>query len=197
MKWIAVVIVALHTGLSFGAPAAPAENDSLEEKLTEVQTRYEAGSDDPKDFEIEEDEANVYLRKQSDGQLPAGIESPWIRFDDSLAVIGATLDLDVLEDSLPESMIFQLLSGRVPVELTARLYGDAGVGKLDLERVVLSGVELPPDMIASLLGEGDAGEFLPPGFRLGQAFTLPYDLETIELKPGSVWMRQRATTPAK
>ncbi len=200
---LSTIALAMASGLVVSAPGSAFQGDSLEEKLTEVQTRFESGSDAVKDFEIAEDEANVYLRKQSDGQLPAGIESPWIRFDDSLAVIGATLDLDLLEDSLPESTIFQLLSGRVPVELTAKLIGDGGVGKLSLERVLLSGVDLPPDLILSFIGDSNDGGnnvangLLPPGFRLGEVFILPFALETIRLKPGAVWMRQRAIAPSK
>jgi len=188
-------IVHCAVGLAFASVIYA--SDSLEEKFLEVQDRYENGSEAPKDFEIDETEANVYLRQEGGQQLPEGVESPWIKFDDSLAVVGATLDLDALEDELPDSMIFQLLSGRVPVELTARLNGDAGIGKLDVERVVLSGVELPPELIASLVDGRDTSGFLPPGFRIGQAFTLPFDLESIRLTRGAAVVRQRASGESK
>lgn len=171
--------------------------DGLEAKLDELLARHRTGSDEPKDFEIDEDEANAYIREQSVQDLPEGVESPWVKFDESLAIVGATLDLEKLKGELPDSAIFQLLSGRVPVEITARINAAAGVGKLVLERVTLSGVELPPDMVASLISEQKASELLPPGFRLGEAFTLPFALESIRCEPGTVKVRQRASAPAK
>ena len=192
MKQLAIAGALFALGVSTLAAA-----DGLEAKLDELVTRHEEGADAPKDFEINEEEANTYIREQSVQDLPEGVESPWVKFDESLAIVGATLDLDKLQGQLPDSAIFQLLKGRVPVEVTARINAAAGIGKLVLERVTLSGVDLPPDMIASLISEQDASEFLPPGFRLGEAFTLPFDLESIQCQPGTVKVRQRATTPAK
>jgi hypothetical protein len=38
-----------------------------------------------------------------------------------------------------------------------------------------------------------ASQFLPPGFRLGESFELPYDLESIRCRLGSVLVQQRPT----
>ena len=171
--------------------------DGLEAKLDELVTRHQEGADAPKTFDIPEDEANAYIRERTLKELPEGIESPWVKFEQSLAIVGATLDLDKLQGQLPDSVVFQLLSGRVPVEVTARINAAAGVGKLVLERVTLSGVELPPDMVAAFISNEAASEFLPPGFRLGEAFTLPFDLESIQCQPGTVKVVQRATAPLK
>lgn len=171
--------------------------ESLEAKLDELLARHADGAEAPKDFDIEETEANDYLRGEGSAQLPDGVESPWVKFEESLAVVGATLDLDKLQGELPDSMIFQLLTGRVPVEVTARVVGDAGIGKLDIERVILGGVELPPDMVAALVEGKDTSAFLPPGFQLGQAFVLPYNVETIRCEPGTVRVRQGAVAADK
>ncbi len=171
--------------------------DGLEAKLDEMVTRHQEGADAPKEFDIPEEEANAYIRERTVKELPEGIESPWVKFEQSLAIVGATLDLDKLQGQLPDSLVFQLLSGRVPVEVTARINAAAGVGKLVLERVTLAGVELPPDMVAAFISNENASEFLPPGFRLGEAFTLPFDLESIQCQPGTVKVVQRATAPLK
>ena len=171
--------------------------DGLEAKLDEMVTRHQEGADAPKEFDIREDEANAYIRERTVKELPEGIESPWVKFEQSVAIVGATLDLDKLQGQLPDSMVFQLLSGRVPVELTARINAAAGVGKLVLERVTLAGVQLPPDLVAGFISNEDASEFLPPGFRLGEAFILPLDLESIQFQPGTVKVVQRATAPLK
>ena len=171
--------------------------DGLEAKLDELVTRHREGADAPKEFDIPEDEANAYIRERTVKELPEGIESPWVRFEQSLAIVGATLNLDKLQGQLPDSALLRFLSGRVPVEVTARINAAAGVGKLVLERVTLAGVDLPPDMVASFISNEDASEFLPPGFRLGEAFTLPFDLESIQCQPGTVTVVQRATAPLK
>ena len=166
---------------------------SLELKLGELKERYERGSETAKDFVIEETEANGFLRGTQ--ELPKGIENPWIRFEENVAIVGAMVDLDQVRGELPDSTIFQLLSGRVPVEVTTRVSGTQGEGQLELERVLMSGVELPMSVIEVLASRHDASTLLPPGFRLGAPFGLPYDLESIRCQPGSVLVRQRATSP--
>ncbi len=183
--------------LAVSALSSAVAGDGLEAMLDELMTRHQNGADASKEFNIQEDEANAYVREQSVKELPEGIESPWVQFEESLAIVGATLDLDKLQGQLPDSMVFQLLSGRVPVEVTARINAAAGVGKLVLERVTLAGVQLPPDLVAGFISNEDASGLLPPGFRLGEAFILPFDLESIQFQPGTVKVVQRATAPLK
>ena len=182
--------------LAMSALSSAFAGDGLEAMLDELMTRHQNGADAAKEFDIQEDEANTYVREQSVKKLPEGIESPWVKFEENLAIVGATLDLDKLQGQLPDSTILQFLSGRVPVEVTARIAAGAGVGKLVLE-ITLSGIELPPDLVASLISNEDASAFLPPGFRLGEAFALPFALESIQCLPGTVKIVQRATAPLK
>jgi hypothetical protein len=190
MRGIAALVL-----LSLGAPALA--NEGLEKTLEELRARYENGSPDSKEFEIQESEANDYLRTQGAG-LPEGVESPWMRFEDGTTVVGATVDLEKFRGNLPSSMLFQLLSGRVPVEITARIEGTKGMGKLDLVRVLLGGLELPASLVSAMSKSESASQFLPPGFLLGgEPFELPYDLESIRCRLGSVLVQQRRTVLAK
>jgi hypothetical protein len=168
----------------------------MEETLDALQKRYELGSSEPQEFEIAELDANAYLRERAAVELPAGVESPWVRFEESVAVVGATVDLDQMRGSLPDSMVFRLLSGRVPVEVTARLQAEKGTGKLDIERVLLAGIELPPSLVAHMANGSGAEPYLPPGFKLGEPFALPLDLESIHCRVGLVRLRQgRSANP--
>jgi hypothetical protein len=185
MQAIAALLFAL-----FAQP--PAGGETLEKKLEELRLRYENGSADAKDYEILEAEANDYLRAQR-AALPEGVESPWMRFEETTTVVGATVDLERFRANLPPSMLFQLLSGRVPVEIKARFEGASGVGLLELQRVVLGGLELPASLVSALARSESASQFLPPGFRLGEPFELPYDLESIRCRLGSVLIQQRPT----
>lgn len=181
--------------MSVGAlGVTPASGEGLSDKLEQLRERHENGSDQAKMFELTEIEANEFLRNGGVPELPAGVTSPWIVFEEGAAVVGAMLDLDQLGDQLPDSMLFQLLSGQVPVEVVARLSGHNGSGELDLERVTLSGVDLPKTLVDSLIAGYDTSKILPPGFRLGEPFALPYDVESIRCQPKSVLVEQKATT---
>jgi hypothetical protein len=186
MRGVAPILLAL-----FFAP--PASEEGLEKKLEELRDRYENGSPEAKDFEIQEGEANEYLRVQG-AALPEGVESPWMRFVEGATVVGATVDLEKFRANLPSSMLFQLLSGRVPVEIRATFEGAKGVGKIALERVLLGGLELPASLVSALAQSEGASQFLPPGFRMGEPFELPYDLESIRCRLGSVLVQQRPST---
>ncbi len=146
---------------------------------------------------IEEKDANDFLRGDSAEHLPAGVESPWVRFEDDLAVVGAMVDLDKFRGSLPDSPLFLLLGGRVPVEITARVAADKGIGKLELEKFLLAGIELPKSLVASLAQTEGASKILPPGFKLGESFALPYELQSIRCRVGALSLRQGpAPTPS-
>jgi hypothetical protein len=189
MRAVAALLLAL-----FVEP--PAAGEALERMLEELRNRYENGSPEAKDFEIQEAEANDYLRGQG-ATLPEGVESPWIRFEEGTTVAGATVDLEKFRANLPPSMLFQLLSGRVPVEIEARIEGVSGVGKLELVQVLLGGLELPASLVSAMAHSESASQFLPPGFRLGESFELPYDLESIRCRLGSVLVQQRPTVLGK
>lgn len=175
------------------AAAPPLLGEGLNDKLAQLRQRHENGSEEAKTFDFTEVEANNFLRNGGVPQLPRGVSSPWIAFEEGAAVVGATLDLDQLGDELPDSMLFQLLSGQVPVEVVARLSGQNGSGTLELERVTLSGVDLPQSLVDTLIEGYDTSKILPPGFRLGEPFALPYDVESIRCQPKSVLVEQKAT----
>lgn len=180
--------------LALALALAPlAAGEGLGDKLVELRERFEQGAPESKDFEIEEKEANDFLKQQRAPGLAEGIENPWVRFEDSLAIVGATVDLEKVRPALPDSMVFRLLSGRVPVEVTARFNADAGVGQLHVERVLLSGVELPLTVVEMLTADVKQVPFLPEGFRLGEPFALPYNVESVKLHAGAIKLRQRPT----
>ncbi len=116
-----------------------------------------------------------------------------MNFQEGTTVVGATVDLEKFRANLPPSMLFQLLKGRVPVEIEARFAGAKGVGTLDLVRVELGGLELPDSLVSAMSTSDTARQLLPPGFRLGEPFELPYDLESIRCLLGSVQIHQRST----
>ncbi|HXV64900.1 MAG TPA: hypothetical protein VEK15_29650 [Vicinamibacteria bacterium] len=166
--------------------------EPVQKTLAELLLRHQNGAPDAKVFEVRELEANQFLQEQME-TLPQGFENPWIRFEESLAIVGATMDLEIVRGALPDSALLNLLSGKVPVELSARLLGEGGVGRLDVERVSLSGIDLPTTLVDALIGDIETIPFLP-GFRLGEPFPLPYGVESVHCSLGLVTVRQSAST---
>jgi hypothetical protein len=83
------------------------------------------------------------------------------------------------------------------VEITTRIEGASGVGRLDLVRVLLGGLALPANLVSAMAQSEKASQFLPPGFRMGEPFELPYDLESIRCQLGKILVQQRPTTVDK
>ncbi len=194
------VSLALFALLGMGARAereAPqsATAPDIEQTFQEIVTRHEAGEAGEVAYELHEKGVNVYLREQRAADFPKAVKSPWVRFEDEVAVVGATVNLDELKAEMPPSSILHFLSGFVPVELTARLQTGGGIGKIILERVSFAGIELPPDFIENLAKRHGTTMILPDGFRIGEPFPLPYGLESIRSVPGAMLVKQIIKEP--
>ena len=177
----------------------PALADGMSSKLQALRERHEQGDPKASETEINEQEFNAYLLHHFAQQLPEGVENPWIRFSGGPALAGATLDLDVLKSKMPESTMMQYLSGRVPLELSARLHTEDGVGRLELESVTLSGLGIPLTLIQQMVTTYTKGPSKPNGFRLDEPFPLPYGIDSVQILMGRMLLRQTAATdtPAK
>ena len=173
--------------------------DEVSSKLQALRENHELGDHKASETEIKEQEFNAYLLHHFANQLPDGVENPWIRFSDGPTLAGATLDLDVLKSKMPESSMVQYLSGRVPLELSARLHTEDGVGRLELESVVLSGLPIPLTLIQQLVTTYTKGPSRPNGFRLDEPFPLPYGIDSVQVLTGRMLLRQDGATdkPAK
>jgi hypothetical protein len=175
-------------------PVQPVEPvEKVQQAIAELVNRHLNGAKDPKEFSIAEQDANLFLRGDPTRPLPDGVESPWVRFEDEVAVVGATVDLDKFRGSLPGSALLSLLTGRVPVEITARVGGEKGIGKLELIKFLVAGIELPKSLVASLAETETASKLLPPGFKVGESFPLPYEIESIRCRVGALSLTQGPT----
>ena len=163
---------------------------NIEQTFEEIVKRHEVGEAGEKSYELDEKGVNVYLREQRAAELPKAVKSPWVRFEDKIAVVGATVNLDEFKSQMPQSAILQFLSGFVPLELSARLQSGAGIGEVIFERISLAGIELPPGFITELMTRTDGTTVLPDSFRLGEPFPLPYRLESIRSIPGAMLIKQ-------
>lgn len=142
------------------------------------------------DVEVSEEEANAYIVHRLADQLPEGVTDPWVRFAEGPVFAGATLDLALLQNRMPQYSLLQLLSGRVPVELSARIHAEDGVGLLDLESVTVAGIPLPEAFIQELVTNYTKGPTRPGGVRIEEPFELPYGIESVHSEKGRILLRQ-------
>lgn len=188
-----LIVVALgflvSTALPLQEPDA-SEADSMNEKIQLLRSRYDKGDASPMEFEVREEEANAYLLLRMIDQLPEGVIEPWVRFAEGPVIAGALLDLDVLRERMPQSTLTQYLSGRVPVELSARLQTGGGIGKMVLESVSLSGIPLPSSFVQELVTTYTKSPSRPDGVRLDEPFKLPYGVESVTVKKEMMLVQQ-------
>jgi len=197
---LTMVVFCLREGVSLPLQNDPsALADGVSSKLQTLREHHEQGNTEAIEIEISEQEFNAYLLHHFAQQLPEGVESPWIRFAGGPALAGATLDLDVLKSKMPESTMMQFLSGRLPLELAARLQAEDGVGRLALETVSLSGLPIPLPVIQQLVTANTKSPSRPTGFRLDEPFPLPYGIDSVQILKGRMVLRQAGTagTPAE
>ena len=191
-------VSAQATGASSETTAASPQSAAeavraIESTLLEIQSRYVERAEKTKSFEIDEAGANQYLRHRARTDLKDGISNPWIRLEKGMAILGARLDLETLKQDMPDNLMLSLLRGVVPVEIEAKLESKDGEGNIRLERVSVSGIELPTSFVEDLARQHGTASYLPPGFRLGESFPLPYDLEAIRLSPRLIRIDQRGS----
>lgn len=194
MRWplplvlpLVAVIVGQGTSLQ---PPDPALADSMAEKLRSISE----GDVGPEGIEVSQEEFNAFLVHHIGHQLPEGVIGPWVRFTEGLIWAGAQLDLDILRARMPESSMSQFLSGRVPVELSATLKAEGGVGRIELQTVTLSGIPLPAAFVQELVTANTKTPDRPNGIRMDEPFKLPYEIDSVQTLEGRLLLRRRPRT---
>jgi hypothetical protein len=168
----------------------PSSADSLDRKLQVIRQRHADGAENPKRFNVTEEEANAYLLYRVSEHLPEEVTAPWVRFSQDQVRGGAMLDMKLVQAHLGESYLTKFLEGEVPVEILARVRAEGGVGQVELESVTLAGFRLPQTLVDQLLSGVAKNPALPEGVRLNDVFPLPYGLTSARFRTGRVILRQ-------
>ena len=171
----------------------PSSANSLDRKLQTIRQRYADGAQNPKRYNVTEEEANAYLLYRVSEHLPEEVTEPWVRFSQDQVQGGAMLDMKLLQTHLGESTLLKYLESEVPVEILARVRAEGGVGQVELESVTLAGFSLPQTLIEQLLSDAAKNPALPEGVRLNDVFPLPYGLTSARFRTGRVILRQGGT----
>lgn len=168
----------------------PADADSLAQKIENMRERYLRGDARAKDFRVSQQEVNAYLAHRLADQIPRGVKDLRVSFGPDLLNAGCLVDLAAMRDRLPDSSLALLFQGQVPVELSARVRAEGGLGKVDIQSCRLGGMEMPRAFLQQLLNMYAKSPSRPEGIRLEDSFELPYGIRSARLLAGEAVLRQ-------
>jgi hypothetical protein len=174
-------------------PSPPAglrweDADHVAETVARLERRLKAGKPASREpIVVSEREVNSYVGLTLAPKLPPALSSLRVRLAPDRLEASGLLDLDAVRSTLPKSgpaSLLAFLSGTVPVELKGRFQGSAGMGKVEVEEALVSGISLPPALLAEIVAQATRSAKQPEGFSLLAPVPLPWTIETIRLEPG-------------
>ena len=163
------------------------ETNASKELVSKIQEIVRNGEREP-DPEaprltpLTQEELNLFLETRA--HLPEGVTDPRVALGAGGRVVArATVDLEAVRDRHAGGWLdpTSYLRGRLLVEATAVVRSDQGVGRVDVERVEVSGVAMPRVLLRELVRAYSKSPEYPDGFELDQPFPLPYGIQEIRI----------------
>lgn len=177
---LAVTIVVADVTLS------EQDAESCVRKLRAISQNSLIESREPRVTSLNEAEVNSYLKYRAGRQIPSGVVDPYISIEGVGRLSGrATVDLDTVREEHESTGWFDpvnLLTGRLPVAVTAALSTTNGTGRLTVESVTVSGVPVPPALLQEMVSHYTRSPERPEGFRLDETFELPMQIRSITVE---------------
>lgn len=174
-------------------PSPPADlrwedADHLAATVARLERRLKAGKPASREpIVVTEREINSYVALTLAPQIPPALSSLRFRLAQGRLEASGMLDLDAVRSKLPKSgpsSLLAFLSGTVPVELKGRFQGSAGLGQVEVEEALVSGIGLPPALLAEIVAQATRSAQRPEGFNLLDPVPLPWTVQAIRLEPG-------------
>lgn len=191
MEIMKALVVVLAAGLSFAA--APNVSQALaaafQQKLVLIVQQGEAERPGrPRQTTITEPEVNSYLRFKAGDQLPVGVTEPSIGIHEGSRLSGrAIVDLDRIRRQKGSGAWLDpvsYLTGRLPVTASGVLRTEGGRGRFELETAAVSGVPIPKAFLQEMVSYYTRSADLPNGLNIDDPFTLPAEIDRIDVQPG-------------
>jgi hypothetical protein len=133
-------------------------------------------------------EFNRYLDAEIPNLIGPGVRNARVETSDG-GVVRGTADIDFLKvrqatgGEKPSWLLQALLSGERPVEITVRVTSGHGMARVDVVRVVVSGVVAEGRTLELLISNVLLPTF--PDAKVGKEFALDYGIERLEIAPGA------------
>lgn len=137
---------------------------------------------------VSETEVNSWFAYSAKPLLPQGVTDPRITMIGNGKVAGqAVVDLDAIakkKQSGGTFDIWNLVGGKVPVNVAGTLTTKDGVGSFQLESADISGVPLPKSFLQEVVSYYSRTPNHPQGVKLDDPFELPAAIRQIDVGAG-------------
>ena len=177
-----------------GRPAPPRPGLSWEDAdyvtrtLRRIDRRLRSGRPASKDtVVVTENQLNSFVNLSLAEQIPPELSDLEFQLQKNHLGARGRLDLDRLREKMPQegpATLLSMLSGVVPVELGGRVESAEGLFRLELERVAIGGVSLPPALLVQIIAYATKNEERPAGLDIAAPVALPWTARQVRVEPG-------------
>jgi hypothetical protein len=142
----------------------------------------------PRRTQVSEGEVNSWFAYSAKPLLPAGVTDPRVTLVGDGKVAGqAVVDLDSIAKRKQSGGTFDLwnlVGGRVPVNVAGTLRTKDGVGTFDLDSADVSGLPLPKSFLQEVVSYYSRTAKNPQGVKIDDPFELPAAIRQIDVGAG-------------
>ena len=180
------VALAAVASLMADVPLSEQDAASCARKLRAIEQNSLIAAAEPRVTRVSEAEVNSYLKYRAGRQIPTGVLDPYLSIQPGGRITGrATVDLDMVRqqhESTGWLDPMNLLTGKLPVSVSATLTTTNGVARLAIASATVGGVPVPQSLLQGLVSHYTRSPERPEGVRLDAPFELPMRILTIRVE---------------
>jgi hypothetical protein len=196
MRLLLAVLLAAPAFAGEASPVRPplswAEAESLSRKFQAIEVQSQsARARRPESVLITEGELNSYLNLTFAPQMPPGITDVDIRLDSERINAKGMVDLERVRGKVAAPSPWSplaLLRGKVPVELTGKLWTSDGFGTIEVEEAWIASLPVPMSFVEQIVTSATRKPSQPEGFDIHAPFRLPYAVNRVRLEPARAFL---------
>jgi hypothetical protein len=171
------------------AAVSKQEADLFSRKLAQIVVQGDAAQKPgTRRTPVTETELNSWFTYSAKPLLPAGVSDPRITMIGNGKVTGqAVVDLDAIAKKKASGGTFDiwnLVGGKVPVNVAGTLRTKDGIGSFDLESADVSGLPLPKSFLQEVVSYYSRTADHPQGVKIDDPFALPASIRQIDVGAG-------------
>jgi hypothetical protein len=171
------------------AAVSKQEADLFSRKLAQIVVQGDAAQKPGiRRTPVTETELNSWFTYSAKPLLPAGVSDPHITMIGNGKVTGqAVVDLDAIAKRKASGGTFDiwnLVGGKVPVNVAGTLRTKDGIGSFDLESADVSGLPLPKSFLQEVVSYYSRTADHPQGVKIDDPFALPASIRQIDVGAG-------------
>jgi hypothetical protein len=185
----AVGLLLTVASLRAAAPLSKQQADLFSQKIAQIAAQGETPQKQGAHrTPVTESELNSWFTYAAKPLLPAGVTDPRIAMLGAGKLTGqAIVDLDVIAKRKATGGTFDiwnLISGKVPVNVAGTLRTKDGTGTFDIDSADINGVPVPKTFLQEVVSYYSRTPKNPQGMKIDDAFALPAAIRQIDIGTG-------------